>query len=199
MIPNLSLSIPREVAVVIFWRALSVLVLLVGTGCNGSNSSPSLDDVRAANTRFRDVDAAKAAGYTLWSPDPFAPNATCLSDPAGKMGYHLVNVGLRGSADNPQGGDIVVEELKPEMLLYEKDRNGALQLVGVEYLVFTAAWEHEHGAGVAPPQVFGQPLLASSHAFGPGGPIIPHYELHVWLWKTNPLGMFAMWNPTVSC
>ena len=85
------------------------------------------------------------------------------------------------------------------MLLYEKDRNGALQLVGVEYLVFTAAWEREHGAGVAPPQLFGQPLLASGHPFVPGGPIIPHYELHVWLWKSNPLGMFAMWNPTVSC
>jgi hypothetical protein len=25
------------------------------------------------------------------------------------------------------------------------------------------------------------------------------YELHVWAWKTNPSGMFADWNPRVSC
>jgi hypothetical protein len=26
-----------------------------------------------------------------------------------------------------------------------------------------------------------------------------HYDLHVWLWKKNPSGMFARWNPTVTC
>ncbi len=26
-----------------------------------------------------------------------------------------------------------------------------------------------------------------------------HYELHVWLWDTNPNGMFAQWNPSISC
>ncbi len=25
------------------------------------------------------------------------------------------------------------------------------------------------------------------------------YELHLWLWKTNPNGLFADWNPRVSC
>ena len=27
----------------------------------------------------------------------------------------------------------------------------------------------------------------------PGMPI--HYDLHAWLWKQNPSGMFARWNP----
>ena len=30
-------------------------------------------------------------------------------------------------------------------------------------------------------------------------PFGQHYELHVWLFQHNPSGMFASWNPTVSC
>jgi hypothetical protein len=26
-----------------------------------------------------------------------------------------------------------------------------------------------------------------------------HYDLHVWLYKHNPAGTFAMWNPRVHC
>jgi hypothetical protein len=31
----------------------------------------------------------------------------------------------------------------------------------------------------------------------PGMPV--HYDLHVWLWKTNPSGLFNPWNPDLSC
>jgi hypothetical protein len=27
----------------------------------------------------------------------------------------------------------------------------------------------------------------------------PHYELHVWTHRDNPSGMFAEWNPNVTC
>ena len=26
-----------------------------------------------------------------------------------------------------------------------------------------------------------------------------HYDLHVWLYRQNPAGIFARWNPRVSC
>jgi hypothetical protein len=26
-----------------------------------------------------------------------------------------------------------------------------------------------------------------------------HYDLHAWVWKRNPAGTFAMWNPRVEC
>jgi hypothetical protein len=26
-----------------------------------------------------------------------------------------------------------------------------------------------------------------------------HYDLHVWLFKPNPAGVFASWNPRVHC
>ena len=170
-----------------------------GRGALGPEVLADLAQVRQATARFHDLDAAFAAGYTVWSPDPFAPNATCPSSAEGNMGYHLVNVGLRGGAANPAAGDAVIDPLRPEMLLCEKRADGKMHLVGVEYLVFTAAWERVNGVGAPAPQVFGEPLLASLHTF-PGNPNpIPHYELHVWIWSNNPLGTFYPWNPTVTC
>lgn len=170
-----------------------------GRGDIGPDVLADLARVRQATARFHNLDAAYAAGYTVWSPDPFAANATCPTSPAGNMGYHLVNVALRGGAANPSAGDAQVDPLQPEMLLYERRADGQMHLVGVEYLVFTAAWERVNGAGATPPAVFGEPLPASLHTF-PGNPNpIPHYELHVWIWTPNPLGMFYPWNPTVSC
>ena len=156
-----------------------------------------LAEIRRATARFHDIDKAIAAGYTVWSPDP--ATTACPSNSEGNMGYHRVNVSLRGSAANPAAGDAVIDLTRPEMLLYEKMANGKMRLVGVEYLVFTAAWEAAHGAGAAPPEILGQPLLASSHTFPGGTGSIPHYELHVWAWSPNPLGMFYPWNPDISC
>lgn len=170
-----------------------------GVGQFGPDVLSQLAQVRQLAATYHDLDAAKAAGYTVWSPDPFAPNATCPSSSEGNMGYHLVNVPLRGGAANPAAGDAVIDPTHPEMLLYEKRADGDVHLVGVEYIVFQAAWERVHGAGAAPPEVFGQPLLFSLHTF-PGNPDpIPHYELHVWIFTSNPLGMFHPWNPTVTC
>lgn len=54
-----------------------------------------------------------------------------------------------------------------------------------------------HQTNVGPPvlmghlaQYVGSPYRYALNAF---------YELHVWAWKDNPSGMFADWNPQVSC
>ena len=140
-----------------------------------------------------------SAGYTAWSPDPTVTGSTCPTSTLGNMGYHRVNVPLRGGAANPAAGDAVIDLTQPEMLLYEKTSTGAIQLVGVEYIVFKAAWERDHGAGAAPPEILGHPLLASSHTFPGNAAPIDHYELHVWVWKDNPLGMFEPYNPVITC
>jgi hypothetical protein len=178
--------------------ALATLLLV---GCSDSITEPQdqWETVRSATAVYQNIDAARAAGYTVWSPDPSAPNSTCASSPEGRMGYHLVNTALRGSPSDPAAADAVIDPHRPEMLLYEKLPNGTMNLVGVEYLVFTAAWERVHGVGAAPPTVFGERLPPSRHNFTPGGPEIDHYEVHVWLHKHNPLGMFAPWHPNVSC
>ena len=182
---------------------LPIVLLITVGGCGGGDSitepDASLAKVKAQFQPMNDIAKANSAGYTVWSPDPTVAGSTCPTSADGNMGYHLVNVQLRGPASSPATGDAVIDKMSPEMLLYEKSASGTLTLAGVEYIVFKDAWERVNGVNAAPPQVFGQPLLASSHSFVTGGPSIPHYELHVWLYKTNPRGEFFPYNPAVTC
>jgi hypothetical protein len=166
---------------------------------NSPEVNAGLAEIRRVTAKFHDYEKAIQAGYTAWSPNPLVSGSTCPTSAEGNMGYHLLNVPLRGGAANPATADATIDLLQPEMLLYEKQANGKLRLVGVEYIVFKAAWEAAHGSGAAPPEILGQPLLASSHTFPGGTGNIDHYELHVWVWSPNPLGMFYPWNPEITC
>jgi hypothetical protein len=46
----------------------------------------------------------------------------------------------------------------------------------------------------APPNLFGQEFNFTDAPNRYGLP--PFYSLHAWVWKDNPAGAFAMWNPT---
>ena len=178
---------------------LIFVVVAAGCGYTITQSEAGVNQLRESYAVYADVSKAQAAGYTVWSPDPSSASATCASAPEGKMGYHLVNVPLRGAASTPDAGDVTLDPTKPEMLLYERRVDGTMNLVGVEWIVFKAAWEKANGVGAAAPTVLGVPLLYSEHTFVTGGPMIPHYELHAWIWKDNPRGRFDPWNPNVTC
>jgi hypothetical protein len=45
--------------------------------------------------------------------------------------------------------------------------------------------------------LLGQPFDGPMPGHGPDMPI--HYDLHVWTHKANPAGVFAPFNPKVSC
>jgi hypothetical protein len=47
------------------------------------------------------------------------------------------------------------------------------------------------------PTLFGQPFDGPMPGHNPTMPI--HYDLHVWLWADNPAGLFAQFNPNLSC
>lgn len=48
--------------------------------------------------------------------------------------------------------------------------------------------------------LLGQKVPFSTHPFPPLTDYnVDHYELHVWIWKPNPNGMFSHWNPAISC
>ncbi len=180
---------------------LSILALAI-VGCGTDSTSPEqngIAQIRSLTDPYHDLSAATSAGYAGWSPDPTVAGSTCPNSADGQMGYHRVNVSLRGGAADPAAGDATIDITKPEMLLYEKSSTGALTLVGVEYLVFKAAWERVNGVGAASPAILGHPLLASSHIFPGNANPVDHYELHVWVWKDNPKGMFAPYNPAVTC
>ena len=102
--------------------------------------------------------------------------------PKGGMGVHFVNLTIQGPLD-PK---------RPNVLVYEPV-DGKLELVAAEWLVpVTVAKER--------PVLFGQPFQGPMEGHEP---LIPqgfvHYDLHAWLFKDNPNGMFSPTNPDVTC
>jgi hypothetical protein len=48
--------------------------------------------------------------------------------------------------------------------------------------------------------LFGQPFDGPMEGHEPLMPhSTHHYDLHVWLWKENPAGLFKPTNPTLTC
>jgi hypothetical protein len=102
------------------------------------------------------------------------------------MGFHYANERLTA--------DPAVRPSEPEALLYES-RRGKLRLVAVEYIRIDADQNLETDEDR--PWLFGRPFDGPMLGHEPGMPI--HYDLHAWIWKRNPAGTFAQWNPRVSC
>lgn len=168
----------------LLWMALVALVLFALTSAalvrtNKPEPGDTLvEAVRQATKPFRNVEAAESAGYGLFHG--------CVSGPQeGAMGIHYVNGDLVGDGE--------LDASHPEALIYEF-RDGHLQLVGVEFVVIAEAWDANHEM---PPTLMGQVF---QYVGAPNRYRLPgFYELHVWAWKQNPLGMFTDWNPKVSC
>lgn len=158
--------------------------LTLKAAAHGAGDSPAavnaaLAEIRRVTAPYHNVDNAIAAGYVI--------DARCISNPTlGAMGYH---------APSPFRDDAAINLLEPDMLLYERQPSGEYRLNGVEYFVLKSTWDAAHGgATAAPPTLFGRDVPLSDHP-----PFGEHYELHVWVFKHNPSGMFASWNPRVSC
>ena len=150
--------------------------------------TPELQRAREALDKYRDPVVAVHDGY--WStvgcvsyPKPAGPGDVPSYKP-GSMGVHFVNFGLLGKPLDP---------LKPQILVYEPVGE-KLQLVAAEWFVPISPEVKER------PRLFGQPFdgpMAGHHPLQPKA--LNHYDLHVWLWKDNPHGMFAPTNPGVKC
>ena len=146
-----------------------------------------LAQVRRVTARFHRVEAAIEAGYELgWVNGSGVRILTgCVSHPtAGAMGYHYFNAELM--ADN------AVDALEPEALVYAPAADGGLKLVAVEWVV---RGPDSNPPGVSePPSVLGMEMHI---LVPPPGPAF--YLMHAWVWANNPAGVFADWNPEVSC
>jgi hypothetical protein len=140
----------------------------------GAAEQQGLAAVRAATARFHRFAVADEEGYD------FLFLNTCMVDGSaadrGGMGYHYVNTALL---------DGQVSIATPEAVLYEPGPNGQLRLVALEYVIPKSAWTHPD-----PPVLLGQELTLNAFDL---------WALHVWVWKRNPSGMFADWNPNVNC
>jgi hypothetical protein len=149
-----------------------------------------LAQVRAATARFHRVEEAVEAGYELgWVNGSGVRIITgCVAHPtAGAMGYHYINEELMS--------DLAVDPREPEALVYESAPDGGLKLVAVEWIV-RGPQSNPPGvpAGAPAPRVLGMDMHI---LVPPPGPAF--YLMHAWIWKHNPAGMFADWNPEVTC
>lgn len=128
--------------------------------------------VRALAARYHDVEKAKKAGWDVLVPG-------CRDNPPeGGMGWHYLN---------PAYITLDLDILEPQVLIYEPQKNGRMRFVGVEYLVPFDLLPSDAG----PPMLMGQEFLPNL-----GDEV---WMLHVWVGRHNPDGMFATWNPKVSC
>ena len=138
-----------------------------------TTASPELVDIlRAKMNRFREFSNAAPGGYA-------AQITACMADPTlGGMGFHFANPGLID-------GTVKFDEL--EALVYAPQPGGWNKLVAAEFLV---PYTFVPKTGPAP-RLFNRDFVPND-AFG-------LWMMHVWLWQPNPAGLFATWNPTVSC
>jgi hypothetical protein len=159
---------------------LLVQPLLIATTA-ADTATPLIDKVRNATARYIDINVALGEGFVQATP--------CVSGPdTGAMGVHFV-LPARIS-----GGVLNAEQ--PEALIYEPMADGAMRLVGVEFIVLETVWAAKNPAGSVP-ALDGNLLnyIGAPNRYG----LPAFYEIHVWAWENNPKGSYADWNTRVTC
>jgi hypothetical protein len=145
-------------------------------GTAAKDLPPGMEQLKAAMEKYRDPILAVHDGYFS--------TVGCVHFEAGTMGVHFLNPNYMGAVPDP---------MHPTALLYEPvgDR---LELVAVEWLVPLAS-------GVTSrPSIYGHPFDGPMEGHEPLLPAaLHHYDLHAWIFKENPLGVFAAVNPNVKC
>ena len=167
---------------------------------------PSLDEVRAATVRYKDVKVTLAEGY-MADPTNSCHVAAHMGRPSelGGMGIHYFRPDRLGIDSAPgariSGRTVHTDFSQPSVLIYEPNAKGELELIAVENVVFEKAWKAAGNSqapnfqGVSWDHMADDPATATDEAHG----FEPHYDLHVWLFRDNPAGMFKPFNPAVTC
>lgn len=180
-------------------RAVSLMALTVVVSACGGSKNPVAPTGSAPNSLEAQLEKVRAAtakyqGVAIALADGFVPPPACASEAGqGAMGYHYTSA-------SRVDGRVVAEE--PEILLYLPEA-GRLGLVAVEYFVPVVLDGVPYFGLAAPASPGATPQLFGRNFDGPmagHNPTMPwHWELHAWIWRNNPAGMFAPWNPDLSC
>jgi hypothetical protein len=137
----------------------------------------TLAEARAGTASYHNVNAALEDGYVRVT--------ACIYNTPGGRGHIFANFSLI---------DGIVDPAQPELLVYEPTRSGRYRLVAVGFLVPAPAWDPFHAE---PPSLGEQEFV--DRRTPPFGAEFPNYALFAWLWRHNPDGMYAFYNPQVSC
>ena len=152
-----------------------LLLSLSATGTAAAGGQSDFAQVRKATAKYHNESRAIADGYQR--SDECVPG----------MGYHYVNFKLFGAPLNPT---------KPAALIYASQGNGHRKLIAVEYFVVDTDGDVRTRNDVQP-TLFGKAFDGPMPGHGPGMPV--HYDLHAYIWTTNPAGTLATWNTEVVC
>lgn len=162
------------------------VVAVKTTATSGDDMSANVKTARQALEKYHDPIAAVRDGYfsTLACIDfPKSGKLAGMDYPAGGMGVHFINPRLIGTK---------LDYAHPQVLMYEPVAD-KLELVAAEWFV-------PYGPGVTRPELFGHQFYGPMMGHYPVMPAqFTHYDLHVWLWKDNPAGMFVPTNANVKC
>ena len=148
---------------------------------------PQLQSVRSMLEKYNDPIVAVHDGFlsTLGCVEyPKGGAEGAMKYAAGGMGVHFINMGNIGPTLDPA---------KPQVLIYEPVGD-KLKLVAAEWFIPAELAKDKV------PSIFGKQLEGPMEGHKPLMPEgLHHYDLHVWLWKTNPEGVFSPTNPAVKC
>lgn len=148
---------------------LALATVLALVPAGAQAGQPDLQRARQATAAYHDQSQATSAGYGKALP--------CFDDATfGGMGQHYVKGELM---------DGTVDAAAPEALVYEVTPSGE-KLVAVEYLVPYTAW----ASNLPAPTLFGTAFSRHDD--------LGLWALHAWIWKPNPDGMHADFNPSVA-
>lgn len=159
-------------------NGLSTLLMLLLTaafiGCSDDDEAQlaqweqEVNQLKAATSKYVDINVATSEGF--FDASGFVPN----------MGHHYVL---------PARVDDTFELEKPEIVLYAPDSDGNMEFVAVEYAVPIVDLNNPG----SPPEGF-----TGSIDEWEINPRLSQWQLHVWIVKENPNGIFAPFNPTIG-
>ena len=137
-----------------------------------ADDNTTIAELRRVTAKYHDVAAATADGFV-------AVVAGC-EEREGETRVAIPYASLARILDG------VLDPSLPDALLYEPARDGKHKLVGVEMVIPYPLW-----SAAQPPTFLGVPLQREDE--------LGVFGLHIWIWRHNPNGMFAVDNPRVSC
>ncbi len=155
-----------------------------GTSAAGTKVSAetrsALAALRQDLRKYADPAAAVAAG--------FIPSEECTALPDGSagMGYHYIDPTRIGAAPDPA---------HPAILVYVPTKDGGRTLGAAEW--FQPDADQDLSTDGDRPSLLGVPFDGPMPGHNPTMPV--HYDLHAWVLEANPAGLFAAFNPKVSC
>jgi hypothetical protein len=184
-----SRSAPASVAIVAALLAAAPAVL----GAQAKQQSSAVTNVAAITAVRKALDKYKDPIVAV--RDGYYSTVGCVDFPAGgtehgsmeykpgAMGVHFINM----SYVSPK-----LDSTKPQVLLYEPVGE-KLELVGAEWFVPTEVSK-------TAPTILGHQLMGPMEGHAPiMPPELHHWDMHVWLFKDNPNGMFSPTNSAVKC